>query len=105
MKRGGRLSPTSKKRLAELKLRPAIREAVFARDGGCLMSPWRSDQDWGTCYGILTPHHVLKASQGGEYTEDNLITLCAHHNNALESDADMARRAEAAGFVQRRYPA
>lgn len=33
------------------------------------------------CFGRLDPHHVLRRSQGGQDTPDNLVTLCrAHHD-------------------------
>jgi hypothetical protein len=96
MKRAGRLSRTSKKRARDLRKRPAIRQAVFERDGGCLA---QGVEGLGACFGGLTPHHVLKEGQGGEYTEDNLISLCCHHNDLLEADAKAAAIAKAAGFV------
>lgn len=78
MKRGGRLSPTSKVRLADLGRRAGVRETVFARDGGCVL------RSFGGCFGGLTFHHLCKASQGGEYTEANGATLCVFHNDAVE---------------------
>ena len=99
MKRGGRLSPTSKKRLEELKERPAIRQRVFERDGGCVV---RTNPLWGPCWGGLTPHHRLKASQGGEFTEENLVTLCAFHNGMVE---DAPNLAYASGLVVKSWEA
>ena len=87
MKRGGKLSPTSKKRLAELPARKEVREAVFARDKRCVMHGV-----WDACSGPLTPHHLLKASQGGNYSEDNLVTLCAYHNTKVEDEPHEACR-------------
>jgi hypothetical protein len=104
LKRGGRLSPTSQARIADLPRRKEIREAVFARDGGCLMSPWRGmneqGRDWGPCVGVLTPYHLLKASQGGDYSMDNLITLCSMHNGMVE---DFPKAAAALGLVIRSW--
>lgn len=97
MKRSGRLSPTSKKRVRELRERPAIRSRVFERDGGCLAA---AVEGLGRCFGHLTPHHIVKEGQGGKYTEDNLITLCVHHNDLLEADANAAAIAKVAGFVR-----
>lgn len=85
--------------LEELKRRPAIRARVFERDGGCLA---QHVLGLGPCFGVLTAHHILKASQGGKYEDGNLLTMCAHHNELFESDADAARIAEQCGFVQRR---
>lgn len=94
LKRGGRISHTSKKRLEELKDRPAIRKAVFECDGGCLAAGI-----WGPCYGPLTPHHLLKASQGGKFEMSNLISLCSHHNTMVE---DHPLEANNLGFVIKR---
>jgi 5-methylcytosine-specific restriction endonuclease McrA len=74
-----------------------IREAVFARDmHRCQLA------DLGGCFGGLTPHHRRKASQGGGYTVENLVSLCAHHNDELEADADLASLARERGLVVRR---
>ena len=101
MKRSGRISPTSKTRKKELASRREIKKRVFARDGGCLLSPWLhlnpNGTEWGPCLGDLTPHHVKKASQGGEYTEENLKTLCAHHNSMIE---DYPKAAQRIGLVK-----
>lgn len=77
-----------------------VRALVFARDGyRCRLA----DVDGaGRCFGPLTPHHVRKASQGGEYTPANLAVLCAHHNDEIEADADLAALARTLGLVRRR---
>lgn len=86
----------SKKKAAANRLKPFIRGAVFARDGyQCRL---KGIPGAGECFGGLTPHHVLKASQGGAYTEDNLVTLCAHHNDQIEADATVAAVARAHGM-------
>jgi hypothetical protein len=67
--------------------REAIRLAVFTRDGHCRLR----DTAAGPCFGRLTVHHLWKDGQGGDYSELNLITLCAHHNDWVEghrSEAD-----------------
>lgn len=74
----------SKKRAADGPRRARVREAVFLRDGDCLMRPYRQ------CHGPLTPHHLQKSSGGGSYTEDNLITLCAGCNSWVEDDPEVA---------------
>ena len=100
--RRSRIRRISKARLADADRRKAVREAVFARDGGCLLSPWGrlndEGRDWGPCVGVLTPHHLLKASQGGAYSEDNLVALCAMHNSMIE---DWPIQAERIGLVVR----
>jgi 5-methylcytosine-specific restriction endonuclease McrA len=84
---------------AEKRERDAIRDRVFRRDGRCVIADLPNAGD---CYGLATPHHRRKASQGGSYTEANLVTCCAHHNDQLEADADLAAAARAAGHVVRR---
>lgn len=72
----------------------ATRNAVFARDGYCRLA----GSTLGPCIGErLTPHHLRKEGQGGQYTMRNLLTLCAGHNSRIET----MRRAdgEAAGLV------
>lgn len=100
LKRGGQLSRTSKKRLRDLRGRPAIRKAVFERDQHCLLSPFGGawgylnlyGSSWGPCFGEpLTAHHLRKEGQGGEYTLDNLVTLCAGHNDLVEDYPAAAR--------------
>lgn len=87
------------------------REAVFARDGGCQMRPdddrgrrfvwseWLAGYNTGPCFGVLTAHHLLKASGGGKYERSNLVTLCAFHNGWVEDHPAEATRL---GFVIRR---
>jgi hypothetical protein len=58
----------------QLGVDPALRAAVIARDGGCLL------RGEGDCWGRLDPHHVLRKRDGGEDSMENLICLCrAHH--------------------------
>lgn len=96
-----RVKPVSSRRLAEREARDEIRAAVFARDRWrCrLEDTHRTDRRVPTCRGVLTPHHVLKASQGGGYTEDNLISLCAGHNTWVEDAPNVAHEL---GLVRRR---
>lgn len=80
----------------------AIRTQVFDRDDyRCAL---RDVTGAGRCYGPLTPHHRRKAGQGGAYSLDNLVTLCRHHNDALESHPDLALLGERLGLVVRRVP-
>ncbi len=55
-----------------------VRYQVFNRDG------WSCRMHAEGCFGDLTVHHLRKASQGGTYTPENLITLCAYHNGWVE---------------------
>ena len=95
-----RVKPMSDKRRDELPERREVWKRVFDRDGGrCRVAPFLPDNP---CHGELHPHHLLKASQGGEYTDDNLLTCCDHHNTWIE---DNPREAEALGLVRRPTPA
>ena len=73
----------SAKRYSENEYREQIRQQVFARDGGCVVA---GEPDVGECRGQDTPHHILKASAGGPFTLDNLVTLCARHNVLVEDE-------------------
>jgi len=56
----------------------SVRDDVFARDRGCVAVLLVREI---RCSGSLDPHHVLRRSQGGTDTADNLVTLCrAHHD-------------------------
>lgn len=86
----------SKKRSSALIYQGRIRAEVFERDGGCILA---GRGLLGPCGGApMTPHHLLKASQGGRYEYANLVTLCARHNTAVE---DHPNEAHALGLVVR----
>lgn len=95
-----RLAPISARRRNERDERRAVRDEVYGRDGYACQVAARVE-DPGRCYGPITPHHRRKASQQGAYTAANLVTVCAHHNERLEADPDLAARARAAGLVVR----
>lgn len=62
-----------------------VRVAVYERDGHrCQLADF-------ACWGPLTPHHLRKGSAVGAYTEANLTTLCAWHNNDVENRPDVYR--------------
>lgn len=73
-------------------------DAVFARDGGCVMRKLPLDVA-GCCLGPLTPHHLRKAGQGGRWDRVNLVALCANHNVWVE---DWPHLATDLGLVVRR---
>jgi 5-methylcytosine-specific restriction endonuclease McrA len=103
LRSSGRLPAKSEKVRREAKDRKRVREAVFARDGCCRLSPYGdlnpAGVGWGPCFGRpLTFHHLLKASQGGKYTMENGLTLCAGHNSLVE---DYPALAYACGLVIR----
>lgn len=96
LSRTSRLKPRSEKRVKRNEENDAVvRAVVFARDGGrCqLLGPLHD-----RCFGPLTVHHLKKASHGGKYEADNLITLCAMANDWIE---DHPRLAWENGMVQR----
>lgn len=96
--RGGRIRQARRLEPAEVLRRRTVRAEVFQRDGGCLLA--HHQEFGGGCYGQrCTPHHLLKASAGGPYMADNLVTLCAHHNDWVE---DHPTAAHAVGLVVRR---
>lgn len=113
----------SAKRRAELDARRGVRELVFDRDGhrcqaagapllarveararlGVPLEQLRAAVlELGRCYGPLTPHHLLKESQGGAYEASNLVALCSRHNSWVEDYPDHAR---ALGLVVKSWEA
>ena len=76
-----RIRSRSRRRAAAGPARTTIREAVFARDRCCQLA----GSTFGPCFGPLTVHHLWKEGQGGPYVPINLLTLCAHHNDVLET--------------------
>lgn len=91
------LLPRSAKARALRDAADPVVAAVFDRDGGCVLRS-RPDEA-GECFGGPTPHHLLKASQGGGWTVDNLVTLCRFHNGWVE---DRPEHAWQLGLVVRR---
>lgn len=88
LRRGKRLPAQSRKRKAELEARRDVRMAVFDRDGHrCVLAArvLLAGERVPACFGPITPHHLRKASAGGPYTPDNLVTLCAGHNEWVEN--------------------
>lgn len=92
-----RLPARSAKRVKADRAKPEIRRAVFDRDGWTCRLKDTTDVLAHSCSG-LTVHHLLKASQGGEYTEENLVTLCSVANDLIE---DHPQRAWELGLVVR----
>lgn len=89
-----RLRPISDKRRDTFAERDRIRAEVFERDDyRCRLTAIGTP-----CFGPLTPHHVRKASAGGSYSPDNLLSACAHHNGWIE---DHPIAAAALGLVIR----
>lgn len=82
--RGAPLRPVSDRRAAERPAHDIVRAWVFVRDRQRCLLAGRQDAA-GQCRGPLTPHHVRKAGQGGPYTRQNIVTLCAGHNEWVET--------------------
>lgn len=90
------LPPQSDKRAGESEARRIVRLAVIARDRVCLLGPLLGED---RCSGDLTFHHLRKRSQGGGWTLDNGVALCAKMNAWVE---DFPLEAWRMGLVCRR---
>jgi hypothetical protein len=99
-------SPAKPLERAKSDIPPALRRKVKHRDHGRCRVPWcRSSRN-------CDHHHIVPVSQGGEHTEENLLTLCeshhlAHHGGALSitgtaSNAVFERRAHNALAIAER---
>lgn len=55
-----------------------LRSLLFARSGKRCEVPWCRTR------GRLDPHHLVKRSQGGGETEDNIVLLCRAHHEATD---------------------
>lgn len=71
------MRPGPKRGHAASSIPPAVRCAVFVRDGWCCATPGCESRLW------IHLHHWLPRSRGGGNDEDNLVTLCAAHHRAL----------------------
>lgn len=90
----GPVRAVSPKREAQRDERREIRTRVYERDSyRCVL--WFDHQ----CYGGLSVHHLRKASQGGPYAPENLVTLCVRLNGWVEDEPDHYHRF---GLVVRR---
>ena len=92
-------APMSDKTKADLPRRAKVRAAVKQRDNHrCQLAGTFPDV---RCGGPLTFHHIIKASQGGDYSEEDGTTACQVHNDLVEDRPDVAR---AAGWVRSARP-
>jgi hypothetical protein len=66
----------------------AITSEVVLRDGGCVAPSMIPAVK---CWGRLDPHHVLRRSQGGPDTPENLVTLCRAHHDWVHTNPKHAR--------------
>lgn len=96
MKRSGRLQPKSAKAIAAEPEIDAARAALYARDGMvCRLAGVLTGVP---CFGRrATPHHLRKP--GRSWALDNLVVLCARHNEWVEDEPNAAH---ALGLVVRR---
>lgn len=99
LSRTSRLKPRSAKRVTRNEENDAVvRAVVFARDGGRCVAKPVADKLGGKCFGPLTPHHLIKASKGGAYSPEVLVSLCSFHNGMVE---DRPATAHSLGLVVR----
>lgn len=82
------IRPMSKKRRSELAARRRVREQVIARDGKCQFphDQYPEIPCWGETFG-----HIVRESQGGAYTPENGVFLCATSNSWLSDHPAVAR--------------
>jgi hypothetical protein len=92
LNRGKSLNRRSKRKAREIRESRPVVAAVRERDGGCVL------RDVHACWGPLDPHHLRKQSQGGKWTEQNLVCLCRAGNGWVE---DHPRAAHHLGLVVR----
>jgi hypothetical protein len=107
-----RLRPVSAKRAAARDDAEPTVQIVYSRDGHrCVLAPdnramftlmvsgrrngklalAEALSAVGKCAGqALTPHHLRKAGQGGSWSPENLVTLCAAHNGWVENEPEKA---------------
>jgi len=82
------LTAVSADRKAEREAAEPVVQAVYSRDGHeCVLAQHDNRE---LCMGRLTPHHLRKAGQGGQWLPSNLVTLCARHNGWVEDHPHMA---------------
>lgn len=104
MKRSGpikRKTPLKRTPIARSKrkgLDESIRAVVFLRDKGCKGS---ASIPLLSCWGRLDPHHVLRKSQGGQDSPENLVTLCRAHHDWVHANPEASRQL---GLLKRPQP-
>jgi hypothetical protein len=55
---------------------------LHRRDGTCMVS---LSGVYGSCSAGLDPHHIVPRGAGGDDVPENLITLCRHHHNLVQT--------------------
>lgn len=98
----GRVAAPPATKRAKSDIPPALRRKVLARDHGRCRVPWcRSSRN-------VDCHHLEPVSQGGQHTEENILSLCESHHIAnhagtliIEGTASNAtfRRRETSAFA------
>ena len=69
--------PRKRPDAAKVKAWRAIKAALWQRAEGHCEVPWCKEA-------AQDPHHVIKRSQGGPDTLDNLVALCRRHHDATD---------------------
>ena len=82
------LKRSAPKRQRRTGLDSDVRTSVFLRDKGCKGRELIPDL---SCWGKLDPHHILRKSQGGQDTPDNLVTLCRAHHDWVHGNPESSR--------------
>lgn len=93
-RRSKRINPVSKKRRATCARRHRVVQAVFERDGGCVMRvggpKWTRDAP--ECRGWWDGHEPLRRSQGGDPLDpDQVLTLCRAHHDYVHAHVAWAK--------------
>lgn len=77
----------------------ALYAEVVLRDRGCV-GVWLLPHV--TCAGRIDPHHILRRSQGGPDTADNLVALCRVHHSFVHDHPEIGYRT---GLLRRSWEA
>ena len=103
MTRGKRLSPVSRKRRAENRVRAKIPMLDYCEVWEANIHPgigWYIDPDFPKCYGKRTRHEVLTRARGGSITDPkNIKTCCAAHNSWLSQSPEGLKWGHARGYL------
>ena len=92
MKRSPLRRRTPLRRVGKNKKRVGVPKDVYAlvvgRDRFCQGQKHAPEV---SCWGRLDPHHILRKSQGGPDTVDNLVLLCRAHHDHVHGNPAWAR--------------
>ena len=86
-----------KKQTRALSISKAVKQIVYARDGGCCVL-------CGSPYGQPNAHYIAR-SQGGLGVEKNVVTLCEWcHREYDQTYKRKSLRADLRVYLQSKYP-